>query len=253
MKLEIEPAGTRLGDHVAAPYPFIRSRGDAALVAVQEVRAAFQDASPVIWGDEASAAHLFDLFDEDPERSVKAILAGAQGRAALEMMDEHAERVRAQLAEWYGKRGKKPPVDEVEAPRGSWPTNMPTHQAPLSLFDLTTGKPKSEVLIGLIPTVRSWEAPAFHKFGSWNKCPAPEVHVAIGREWAERFGARLIVNTADAIEYEVESPVGSREEAMEVAALQFRYCNDIVLQGAETLENLAASLLGARYWFFWWD
>jgi hypothetical protein len=27
----------------------------------------------------------------------------------------------------------------------------------------------------------------------------------------------------------------------------------ILLQGTETIERLAASLIGARYWFFWWD
>jgi hypothetical protein len=77
--------------------------------------------------------------------------------------------------------------------------------------------------------------------------------VAIAREWGERYGARLIANTSDVIEFEVERPISSRDEALAVAELQYRYCSDIVLQGTGTIEALAASLVGAKYWFFWWD
>ena len=34
---------------------------------------------------------------------------------------------------------------------------------------------------------------------------------------------------------------------------QFAYCPDIVDQGAGTLEALAAVLVNASVWFFWWD
>jgi hypothetical protein len=40
---------------------------------------------------------------------------------------------------------------------------------------------------------------------------------------------------------------------MTIALQQFAYCPDIVLQGTETIDRLAAGLLEARYWFFWWD
>jgi hypothetical protein len=57
----------------------------------------------------------------------------------------------------------------------------------------------------------------------------------------------------DVVEYRVARPVGAQEQAMELALEQFAYCPDIVLQGTETLERLAAEILGARRWFFWWD
>jgi hypothetical protein len=31
------------------------------------------------------------------------------------------------------------------------------------------------------------------------------------------------------------------------------YCEDIVIQGTQTVENLAAGLLGNNLWYFWWD
>jgi hypothetical protein len=55
------------------------------------------------------------------------------------------------------------------------------------------------------------------------------------------------------VEYRVVHPITDREQAITVALEQFYYCPDIVLQGTETIERLASSLLRARYWFFWWD
>ena len=67
------------------------------------------------------------------------------------------------------------------------------------------------------------------------------------------FGATPVAFASDILEYRVARPVDTREEAMELARVQFAYCPDIILQGTETLERLAAEILGARYWFFWWD
>ncbi len=65
--------------------------------------------------------------------------------------------------------------------------------------------------------------------------------------------ARASSNTPNVIEYEIASPVGSREEALTLAEQQYRYCRDIVRQGTGTIDTLAAMLLGSRYWLFWWD
>ncbi|MEA2917821.1 MAG: hypothetical protein QOJ15_9902 [Bradyrhizobium sp.] len=47
----------------------------------------------------------------------------------------------------------------------------------------------------------------------------------------------------------VAHPISAREQAIALALEQFAYCPDIVLQGTETIERLAASLTGARYWW----
>jgi hypothetical protein len=253
MSFDIKPAGHELA-YGHAPFPFVIVDGGSAMAAFAELRAAWQDASPVIWGNSEEASRLFELYGEEPANTAETSLAAAKGKSAAELMDDHMAARRASLAAWYAKRGETAPENEEEAPpRGSWPQDIYPHQVPLSLIDLSTGRPKEEVLIGLVPTVRSWEIPAYHGFGDWNACPSPSIHVAIGREWAERYGARLIANTSDVIEFEVDRPISSRAEAIAVAELQFRYCNDIVYQGAQTIEALAASLVGAKYWFFWWD
>lgn len=256
MQLDVHPKGTAL-EYGEAPYSFVRVEGASALAALAELRRSWQDATPVIWGSPEQAARLFDRFDEDDAAAdIKESLAQARARSSRELMDERAAAIRQSLAAWLAKRGEAPPEeDDVEEPprAGRWPSGITPHQAPLSLFDLHTGRPHPEVLIGLIPTARSWEIPAYHRFGSWNDCPSPAIHAAFAREWSEKYGADLIVNTPDVIEFEVASPIASREEAIAVAEQQFRYANDIVYQGTRSIEGLAASLLGARYWFFWWD
>lgn len=250
--LDIKPAGHAL-PYGRAPFPFVTVDGGGALAALAELQQTWQDATPVIWGDSGQASRLFELYDEEPDATPQAILAAAKGKTATELMDAHEAVGRASLAAWHAKRGETVRERNEEAPHGAWPHDVLPHQVPFSLIDAATGRPKPEILIGLIPTARSWEIPAFHRFGAWNDCPSPEIHVAIAREWAERYGARLIVNTADVIEFEIDAPIASREEAMSVAELQFRYCSDIVHQGTQTIEVLAASLIGAKYWFFWWD
>jgi hypothetical protein len=46
-----------------------------------------------------------------------------------------------------------------------------------------------------------------------------------------------------------------RSGALRLAAEHFEYCTDRVYQSTdeETLEALAAQLLDAPVWYFWWD
>jgi hypothetical protein len=114
-------------------------------------------------------------------------------------------------------------------------------------------RPHREILIALLPTSVPAEAPAFLNYGGWNDCPEPAVHVALARRWAEQYGARLVVCSNDALEFHVEHPAASREDALRLAKEQYTYSEDIVIQGTQTIEGLAAALLGASKWFFWWD
>ena len=45
----------------------------------------------------------------------------------------------------------------------------------------------------------------------------------------------------------------TKEEALALAWEQFVYCPDIVTQGTETVEVLAAALLNGPVWLFLWD
>ena len=73
------------------------------------------------------------------------------------------------------------------------------------------------------------------------------------RGWRDAYGAKLVSITRDTIELKVDRRPASREEALELARQHFAYCPDIVLQGTQTIEALAASLMQSDWWFFWWD
>ncbi len=111
--------------------------------------------------------------------------------------------------------------------------------------------PKS-MLIGLMPTLNPWEAPALMGFGGWRSCPNPAEHSSVLRLWFERYGAEPIILTRDVLELRVTRPPHSSEAALELAGEQFAYCDDIVYQGTGTLEALAGTLVGAPTWYFWW-
>src|SRR5205823_214172 len=119
--------------------------------------------------------------------------------------------------------------------------------------DPLTEKPYPEVVLTVLPTAESWTAPCFLRFGNWNEVPPPEVHAALFKYWSERYGATVACIASDVVEFTVARPPKSRAEAMELANQHYVYCTDIVDQGVETLEALAATLLNAPTWYFWWD
>jgi hypothetical protein len=49
------------------------------------------------------------------------------------------------------------------------------------------------------------------------------------------------------------SKTADRDAATTLAVEQFTYAYDIVEQGTQSIEALAAILLGGPMWFFWWD
>jgi len=110
-----------------------------------------------------------------------------------------------------------------------------------------------EILIGLLPTAQSWQAAAHLQFGGFNNCPQPEEHVAVHQYWEQRYGAQVVAMTGNSVEFELRNPVTEKSILDQLALEQLVYCDDIVFQGTETVGGLAASLHGAKHWFFWWD
>lgn len=123
----------------------------------------------------------------------------------------------------------------------------------MAACDFVTGRPLKEVHIGLIPVESPYLVPAYLKAGGWNDCPPSSVHTALFRRWFERYGAIVRSVSNDIIEFEVARPPESYEAALQLAREQFAYCPDIVHQGVGTIGDLADSLNGSRYWYFWWD
>jgi hypothetical protein len=59
--------------------------------------------------------------------------------------------------------------------------------------------------------------------------------------------------SGDQVEFAVARPPQDREGALALAHEQFVYFTDNVAQGTQRIEALAAALLGAHVWHFWWD
>jgi hypothetical protein len=136
------------------------------------------------------------------------------------------------------------------APSAPWPDTVP-HRAAFQVLSQLATQPTSAVL-ALVPTSVAYEVPAHLRFGGWNDCPPPEVHVSALRDWHQRFGAEPVVMTSDTVELLVRKPVATRGQALELARFQHAYCPDIVAPALQSVEALAATLLGDPRWYFWW-
>lgn len=255
MRLDIQPAGTDL-DAWSVPYPFVIVPGASALAALRSLERDHPGRSAVIWGDRSEAERLFEPWgrrtEEEIADRVRAALQRSGGRG-VDLLEHYLTDVEKALAKSHGARSREiADLDEDPPPvEADGPLPLP-YNGSIGLIDHRTGEIKPEVMIGLLPTARPFEAMAYHGFGGWNACPPPGVHVALGRDWYDRYGARLIVNTNDVIEYEIERPIATREEALEIAWVHYRYCTDTVAELVGSIEALAATLRGGRYWYFWW-
>jgi hypothetical protein len=163
--------------------------------------------------------------------------------------DAKAVDVRA----WFSQRIAQD-RGHYEARLGEWPTKPSAPASIMAHLDLPyLSRPKESVFIAKLPATNTWEVPAHLGLGGWNECPFPEELVAVSRYWYDTYGAEIAAVTSDTIEYVVDNPPNDRDTAEMLAREHFIYCTDIVHQGTGTLRNLAAGLVNAKVWFFWWD
>lgn len=141
---------------------------------------------------------------------------------------------------------------------GTWPELVdPENSDPDDFFEpserLEIPKAKETVSLCFCPVEQSWQVPALLRYGGWNDCPLPAEHSSIHLSWHRRYGAEITCLSGDVIECFVPHPPATQQEARKLALEHFAYCSDIVYQGCDRLEVLAANLLRNRIWYFWWD
>ncbi|NCE64156.1 DUF4253 domain-containing protein [Pseudoflavonifractor sp. 524-17] len=122
----------------------------------------------------------------------------------------------------------------------------------MGYWDFGVPRQTEPLLLAEIPVKHPWEVFAWLPFGGWNECLDTLTHMALHRRWYERYGAAPAVVTHDVLECVLPRPV-PREHAAEVAREQYGYCADIVDQGMERIELLAALVSKSSNWYFWWD
>lgn len=251
---EIEAARART--LAAFPYPRITVPGAVALAEWERLRREGKG-WPVIVGDDEALDAIAEQFSID-DPAVFPFPAGAEfvpepPRSTAEILDAAAK-----LKGPEALRGLRDAENEGELPwmpeAGAWPAPGTSGGTGLTTAsDILSGKPYPSVHIVILPTGDSSEVPAYLRWGGWNACPLPEIQVAVLRDWKRRYGAELIGIDGDTINLRVTHRPASREEALALAHEQYLYCEDIVVQGVESLEALAALLMESDWWFFWWD
>ncbi len=76
---------------------------------------------------------------------------------------------------------------------------------------------------------------------------------AVLRSWEERFGAYLIDVGFAEIRLLVERPPRTVEAAERIAAEHYVLCDECAGEGLRDISRIAARLVNAPIWAFWWD
>jgi hypothetical protein len=211
---------------------------------------------PVLLGEPEECEEVvenwcFDCGDEPTSE----LLSKALEVDCVGWLEDVCHDLQEDVGEWTGDPNESLLMsrDFKGFPSGDWPEDRPPVHTFAVPRDLLTDAPHPEVCIGLVPTREPWQAPVLLRFGGFNECPPPEIQGAFARRWHERYGAEVVSVTIDTVEMHVLRPPAGRAEALQLAREQYLFCQDIVDQGTETIEALAAGLLNGSAWFFWWD
>lgn len=219
----------------AFPFALEVAPGKTALARLEELRS--PDFCPVILGDADSLLARHARLQSD-----SYTVTDIQQRVASIGTPEWWFTARAHALE-----------EQFEAIVGDWPEDVAPHNTVHAVLDPETGAPMHDVFLTRLPTRHSWDAPVLLRFGGWDDSPFPEEHAAIAHAWHEQYGADIIAVTQDTLEFAVANPPTTREAAEELAMNHFAYCEELVVYHAKTIRTLAASLLNAPTWFFWWE
>ena len=136
---------------------------------------------------------------------------------------------------------------------GHWPEEEPQPASLRSHRDVVTRRIEDTVYIARIPTRSPWEVPAHLGLGGFGLIPEPAAQVAISKRWFESHEAVVVAVTVDLVEYAVKSPPTERTDAESLAREHCLYSPDMGMESQGGVLDLAARLLNAGYWQFWWQ
>ncbi|GAA0931899.1 DUF4253 domain-containing protein [Virgisporangium aurantiacum] len=182
----------------------------------------------------------YERFTESFEMSVDQDTAPQVARGLAMDVDAGLAELKGNLLSWTGDPTSRPPrgsVDGGEPPDGER-FYLAKKAGWIALVRADAGH--------LVPGLLDWDGAANHEV-------EPALHVAVLKQWHERFGAELVGLGRDVIELRVPHPPTDPAEILAVAEQQYWYCPDVVDQGVGTLDGLMAVQVPARSWYFWWD
>lgn len=104
---------------------------------------------------------------------------------------------------------------------------------------------KNNVILVKVPTKKPYEVLAYFGMGSEG--------IATVKYWYEKYGAVPAAITYDEIEFYVERPVQTLEEAKKLAIEQHAFCYGLLWECYNSLEELANAIYKNVQWYFWWS
>lgn len=217
---------------VKFPYEVVETSGEDALATWEKLKNAGRG-TPVVLGS-GIENYLPTAAQRAQLPPVQDILAVA---ATIKFPDDFLRFRRDEMNLPTGAAD-----EEYEPPLGEWPTETGESTGLSVLYDYATGL-RSRVQIALIPTDDPAAIPAYLHWGDWNDCPSPAYHVAALRAWRAQYGAELVGIDGDTMNLRVSRKPVTREEALNLARVQYAYCNDIIDQGVGSYRALAAELM----------
>ena len=113
-----------------------------------------------------------------------------------------------------------------------------------TVFDYD-GNFKDNVILVKVPTTKPYEILAYFGMGSEG--------IATVKYWYEKYGAVPTAITYDEIEFYVERPVLTFEEAKKLAIEQYAFCYGLLWECYDTLDELASAIYKNVHWYFWWS
>jgi mRNA interferase HicA len=158
---------------------------------------------------------------------------------------------------WSARMPRQPFVEATEpAPvlteDEAWAAALPHFEGHCEGLNYT---PYPWMKLVLVPAMHPWEVFAYRPQGGWNATPWPEEHLAMQRSWYERFGAELVLSSANGAihEYFVARPPRTRAEAQLLACEQDCFGEETIIwrhRGSE--EDALDRYRTSHYWYFWW-
>jgi len=237
------------------PFDWVTVRGANAFDEWSRLKTAGRG-YPIVVGNDKDLTLLAEAYEVNDEYDPQSVLDAAANLAIPADLPDWSEDDEFDDEEGDNRSGGEAEPEGTakdESPDEEWPDDVGSSPELTNATDISTGKPHDWVHILLVPAKASWEVPAYLRWGSFNECPSPELHVAALRLWHERYGMELVGLSYDTMNLLGTRSPATREEALELAKTQYRYCLDIVDQGVETVSALAASLMASKWWYFWWD
>jgi hypothetical protein len=228
--------------HQLGPIWAIRAGRDQLLPLWRRLRAEHDRTGlwPLILGPDLDQ-DLTETFGRDPDRE---IARGLAMDVAARLADLRAEYLADLAQEVFDDEDD----EEIEMPPRGDAAGLGPHGAEEFVLAERDG------WLGVLPAAAGHLVPGLLTWdGGANYAIEPADHVALLRQWNERFGAELVCLSRDVLELQVPRPPTDPAVALAVAEDQYWYCVDIVEQGVETLDALAEIQVRAGRWFFWWD